>query len=511
MVVDATRGVIGRNILANAIGGSWSILLALAVIPIQIRVLGIDAFGLLAFIASLQVLFNTLDLGLSPTIAREVAIDNSTGLQHSRDLLQTLSVAYVALGVILGGAVIAGAGWLAEHWLKLGALPFDSARSALQFGGLVIMFRWPVSFFTGVLMGRGRFGILNLLRVTTSTVALLGGALLIVAFANLVVFTAWLAVTALLEAVLYLAAAFRLVPGLSLRPRISREALARVRHFAVSMSVVRVLNIAIRESDHLMLSVLAPIETLGYYALAYRVVSGLSTVQGFVTTALFPTFAAEYARGAMADLVSNYNRATRGLVFLCAGPVALLMFFGYPILRIWTSAEMAGAAAPILTLLAPGFLLGVSVAVASTLAPASGHTGFVIRRNVVGLGLYLPLLYIGITRWGAIGAAAVWLVINVSFLFTLLPSVQQRIVGQSMRGWLERNLLPFVATGAISFGTARGVLAVTGWQSDIAVALVCAVAALIYGLWGLRLIYPDLRGTIYALAKRQKTLPRGAH
>ena len=503
--------MIGRNILANAIGGSWAIILALLVIPIQIRVLGVDAFGLLAFITSLQVLFNTLDLGLSPTIAREVAIDSSPDLQHSRDLLQTLSVAYVALGVLLGGVVIVGAGWLSEHWLDLGGLPIASARSALQFGGLVIMFRWPVSFFTGVLMGRRRFGVLNLLRVVASSMAMIGGALVIVAFANLVLFTMWLALSALVEVVLYLVATFRLVPGLSLRPRVSRQAIERVRHFAVSMSVVRVLNIAIRESDHLMLSVLAPIEVLGYYALAYRVVSGLITVQSFVTTALFPTFAADYERGEMGRLVANYNRATQGLIFLCAGPIALLMFFGYPILRIWTSAEMAALATPILSLLAPGFLLGISVAIASTLATASGHTGFVIRRNLVGLGLYLPLLYIGITRGGAIGAAAVWLIINASFLFTLLPLVQQRIVGQSTRGWLERNLLPFVAIGAISFGAARGVLVVTGWQSDIAVALVCAAAALIYGVWGLRLLYPDLRGTIFALVRRQKGLLRGAH
>jgi O-antigen/teichoic acid export membrane protein len=362
-----------------------------------------------------------------------------------------------------------------------------------------------------VLTGRGRFDMLNALRVGASTVALIGGALVIIAFANLVIYTAWMALAGLLETTLFVVASLRLVPELSLRPRISRAALARVRRFTMSMSLVRVLNIAIRESDRLALSVLAPIETLGYYALAYRVLGGLTIVQGFATTALFPAFAADYERGAMDKLVSDYNRATQGLIFVCTGPIALLMFFGYPILRVWTSADLAAAAAPILTILGPGFLLGMSVAVATTLATASGHTGIVIRRNVVGLAVYLPLLYVAITRWGGIGAAAMWVVINLSFLFTLLPLVQRLIIGQPMRGWLERYLLPYLVIGMVTFGGARVVLAVAGWESDTAMAAASALAAAVYGLWGLRFLDADLRQALLAVARRGKPRLRGAH
>jgi hypothetical protein len=89
------------------------------------------------------------------------------------------------------------------------------------------------------------------------------------------------------------------------------------------------------------------------------------------------------------------------------------------------------------------------------------------------------------------------LVINASFFFTLLPLVQRHIVGESTRSWLERNLLPFVVISVLTFGTARAVLAITGWHSSIAAAIACAIAAGIYGLWGLHFLPPDLRNQLW--------------
>jgi O-antigen/teichoic acid export membrane protein len=381
----------------------------------------------------------------------------------------------------------------------------------MQLGGVAIAIRWPVSLLSGVITGRGRFDILNLLKAGSATIALVGGAMVIVAFADLVAFAVWLAFAACVEVTAYLVACVRLVPGLSLRPRLSRQVLARVWRFAGSMSVISALRVALMQSDHLALSVLAPIEALGYYAVAYKVLGGsLVVVTASITSALFPTFAADYERGAKAKLVSDYNRGTQGLVYVYTLPIAALMFFGEDFLRVWTSDHLAAAAAPILTVLAPGFLVGSSVAVGSTLAMATGNTGMVIQRNVVGLCMYVPLLYVGITRWGAVGAAAAWFLINLSFLFTLLPRVQGQIIGQTTVSWFAHNLLPFLVVGMLSFGIGRVVLAVTGQHGSMSVGVVCVTAATVYGFVGLRLLYPDLQRQLSAIFRQLVTGPSGA-
>lgn len=494
--------MIGRNILANAIGGSWSTILLVLIVPIQIRTFGGDAYGLLAFVASFQLIVGVFDLGLSPTITRELAIDTSPGLRHSRDLLRTLSVGYGAIGVVLGGSLILGADWLVNHWLELGAFPADSARTVLQLSGLTLMLRWPGSFFSAVIAGRGRFDILNLLRSIAVTFGLLGGALVIVAFRDLVLFAAWLTLAALIEVAMYLFACFRLLPGLSLWPRVSRGAIAQVWRFALGMGLVGALSIAIAQSDRLLLSALVPIETLGYYALAQNVMFGLSLAQGFVTSALYPTFAAKHHRGAMDELVSNYNWASQGLVYVYALPIAALTFFGEEILRVWTSAEMAAPAARILIVLAPSFLLNAPLGIVSALAVATGHPGIVLRVQLVSLPFYLPMLYLAVQRWGGVGAAGVGLLLNLSYLFIILSIVHKKIVNQTTKSWIGSNLLPFLALGMFSFGIARGVITITGWHGSFAVFAVSAAAALTYGLWGLRWLDPALRHEIGRLGKR---------
>jgi O-antigen/teichoic acid export membrane protein len=507
LVEGATGRVIGRNILANALGGSWFAILSLVIIPIQIRILGVDAYGLLAFIASLQFIFSIFDLGLSPTIAREVAIDTSPDLLHSRALLQTLSVAYGAIGLLLGGILILSAGWLVSNWLNLGLLPPESAKSALQLAGLAIMLRWPVSFLSSVLIGCGRFDILNLLKAGAATFGLLGGSLVILSSENLVVFAAWMVLAAFVEVMLYLVACFRLVPRLTLRPRVSRRSLAKISDFARDVSLISILAIVVTQSDRLLLSRLAPIETLGYYSLAYNVLLGLTLAQGFITSALFPSFAAKQHSGARDELVSDFNWATQGLVYIYTLPIGALTFFGYDILRIWTSAETATNAAQILSILAPGFLLNASLSIAYTLAVATGNTRIVIRANLMALVFFLPILFLAIVRWGGVGAAGAWLLLNLLYFVTLLPPVQEHIAGQSTRSWLRQNLLPFLVLGVLSFGIGRSAITLARWHGDLAIWFVLAVSALMYGLGGLWLLNPALRRQVWISVMRMMATP----
>ena len=91
-----------RNVVANVLERGWSLALTLLVIPFQVRILGIENYGLLGFIASLQVIFNLLDLGLGPTVIREVAADTDTSRSLSRTIVQPLATAYWAVAGGIG-------------------------------------------------------------------------------------------------------------------------------------------------------------------------------------------------------------------------------------------------------------------------------------------------------------------------------------------------------------------------------------------------------------------------
>ena len=68
-----------KNLIAGVASSLWSASLALAVVPLYLRYLGIEAYGLIALFITAQALLQLLDMGLAPTMNREVAKAKALG------------------------------------------------------------------------------------------------------------------------------------------------------------------------------------------------------------------------------------------------------------------------------------------------------------------------------------------------------------------------------------------------------------------------------------------------
>src|SRR5947199_8096308 len=109
---------LGRNLLAGLANSVWTALVSLAVIPLYLKFLGIEAYGLIGFFATTQALLQLLDMGLAPTINREVARHGALGKpQDAAPLLHTLSRVYWGVAVVIAIVGCALAPWVATHWL----------------------------------------------------------------------------------------------------------------------------------------------------------------------------------------------------------------------------------------------------------------------------------------------------------------------------------------------------------------------------------------------------------
>lgn len=61
------------NLAANCVGQVTSIVLGIVTVPIYVRYLGIEAYGLITFNVVLLGWMQVLDMGLTPTLCREMA------------------------------------------------------------------------------------------------------------------------------------------------------------------------------------------------------------------------------------------------------------------------------------------------------------------------------------------------------------------------------------------------------------------------------------------------------
>src|SRR6185503_20314327 len=88
--------VLRRNILANFGGQAATTIIAFVTVPLYVRYLGTEGYGLVSFMLTLQALTSILDFGLSTTANREVSryLAQNRGASERSSLVRTLEVFY---------------------------------------------------------------------------------------------------------------------------------------------------------------------------------------------------------------------------------------------------------------------------------------------------------------------------------------------------------------------------------------------------------------------------------
>ncbi|MHB1261336.1 MAG: oligosaccharide flippase family protein [Thermoplasmatota archaeon] len=440
-----------RNILLNGATAAWTAVLTVAAIPWQVHFLGAEAYGLLAFLVSLQVVLSVLDLGLSTIANREVAIDPAALDLARRGLLASMGGLSIAIGLVTASALAVSAPWIATHLLGLAGAARLVAAEAIALFALGLALRWPVTYYHGLLAGAQRFRTLNLLKAVGIGVRILGGLVVLSFRPELTALLAWIAASSALDLAMAFMACRKALPEQAMRPRFSALP-SRVRPLALQLTAAAALTVAITQSDRLALAHFRPLTEMGAYSVAYNLVIGVALVQGIVTTAIFPTFAADLAAGLRERVAQRYDAATRSVAFVLGLPTALMACFGAPILAALAGSVIARTATPVLAFLAVGFLVNGVLSITYTLAVAAGRASLPLKVNSVGVVFYLPALVLLVMWQGITGAGIAWMLLNAGYLFTLAPWVHRQVLDRGTVRWAWNNLGIFAVLGALTLG-----------------------------------------------------------
>jgi O-antigen/teichoic acid export membrane protein len=91
--------------------------MGLAFIPVYIKYLGIEAYGLISIFALLQAWLTLLDMGMTPARSREMA--RFTGGAHNaqliRDLLRSIEIIGFGMAILVALGIWAASEWLRRH------------------------------------------------------------------------------------------------------------------------------------------------------------------------------------------------------------------------------------------------------------------------------------------------------------------------------------------------------------------------------------------------------------
>jgi O-antigen/teichoic acid export membrane protein len=450
---------IRSNIIANYAGQGWAALMGLIFAPVYIRLLGIEAYGLIGFFTMLQVWLALLDLGMAPTSVREMARFTSgvATVQATRDLLRSFELICLGIGALIIVVFAAASGPIGAHWLNTQSISDRTAAQAVALIGFVLATRLVEGVFRSCLIGLQRQVLLNIASAALATVRSVGviGVLYWVD-RSIQAFFLWQAALSLISVAVFALAVHRTIPAPPRPARFSPAAIASVGRFAGGMLGINFLAILLTQVDKVILSRLLPLAGYGNYMLATAVVGVMYVFTGPITQAAFPAMVEHAAAKDEPQLARIFQHSTQFMTIVLAPMGLVLILFARPLLFAWTGdPSLSAAVAPLVSLLAVGTLLNTFMQIPYYAQIAHGWTGLALRANLVAVIILIPLLLWLVPEYGALAAAAIWAILNLFYLLIVVPIMFRRILRGHQLRWYLRGLIVPVMAALLILGAAR--------------------------------------------------------
>lgn len=504
LAVNASWGLGGRLVQA---------LLQVFVTPIVIRLLGAEAYGVVAFAGTLFAIVGVLDFAFGPVVQRMLNQADTTPEEaaHTRDLILSLQCVSFALAALITAAIVLGAPWIAAHGLSAQHLSAGTLAAAVMLIGAGIGAQWPGLLYGGGFTALERQDRLVLIRTVAICVQSLGGVLLLWLVApDPRLYLAWLAAVAALMTLALGVGFWQLLPAA--RPaRLVRRGLGPHLRFSSGSLVIGLQTAVLTQADKLIVARTAGLEAFAAYALAtFAALSVLSFTSASVVASILPRMTQRIAARDREGLAAVLHRTAQQVALALLPAAATLAAFAQPVLAAWLGrgSPLVAPVAFLLPWCMAGTAINALISVPFLMEMAHGRTFRVVRANMLAAPLFALACWFGVPRHGAVFAAGAFIALNLGYLLLLVPLIfAAGLRGQYSRWLLRGMLLPGGAAVAVAV---CGRLLV---PANAAIVLQLGIALLtgLVGLAACLALLPEARDTLATLVRRlrRRFMPAG--
>jgi O-antigen/teichoic acid export membrane protein len=448
-----------KNVVSNYLGQGWTTLMNLAFVPLYIKYMGIETYGLIGIFALLQAGLALLDMGMTPTLSREMA--RFTGGDHDaqsiRDLLRSIEIIGLGIAVLVTLGTWAASDWLASDWLRAGRLPVEEVSRALAIMGAVSAMRFVENIYRSSIVGLQRQVLLNVVTGVMATLRGLGSVgILVWVSPTITAFFIWQGLVSLFTVGLFSVVVYRTLPALGRHARFSLDSLIAIWRFAAGMMTITLLAILLTQVDKVLLSRLLTLKTFGYYTLAGVVANTLYTLTLPITSAFYPQFTVLVTRAEEVALIRAYHKSAQLVTVLMGTAAIILIVFGDVVMALWTrDSVIVQEVAPLVAVLALGTLLNGLMWIPHQMQLAHGWTGLTVKVNIVAVAVLVPAILGVAPVYGAIGASWVWVALNVGYLLFEIYFMHRRLLRTEKWRWYQQDVAVPLGAGAATAGLLR--------------------------------------------------------
>lgn len=400
--------LLARNTVWNLIGGGAPMFVAVFSIPILIRELGKERFGVLALAWALIGYASLFDLGLGRALTQLVAKKLGVGEEAEIPrLVCTSLILMLLLGLAGALVVVLLSPWLVHRALHVPLTVQQETLGSFYLLGVSIPFVISTAGLRGVLEAYQKFGLINALRIPMGVFSLASPLFVLPFSKSLFPMVGILMAGRLIGCAAHLLLCLRVVPEFCQGIAWHGAAVGPLLRFGGWMTVSNIISPVMVTCDRFLIGALVSLAAVAYYATPYEVVTKFLLVPGALVGVMFPAFSTSFAqdRSRTARIYKGCVKTVFLILFPTTVAAIVLARTG---LTIWLGADFAEHSFRVLQWLAVGVLLNSLATVPFALVQGVGRPDLTSKLHLIELPLYLLGLWWLVSAFGIAGAAIAW-------------------------------------------------------------------------------------------------------
>jgi O-antigen/teichoic acid export membrane protein len=445
--------LLARNTLLSIVAEGAPLALGLIAIPILVRALGVDRYGVLTLSYIVVSYLSLFDLGLGRAAAQKISDSiGSCELDKIPPIFWTSIILMFVLGIVAAAIVAATSHWLVYSVLNIPTPIRAEAVSVFLILGVALPFVLSGSCAIGTLASFQRFDLTAAVGATAGVYAFIA-PLVVLLFSHRLLWIVGALVAGRLAAwAAQLTLCIRLVPGLSANISPTRTLLKPLMSFGGWITVSGITSPLMVNLDRFVIGSMLSMAAVSYYTVPYQIVSKLPLLSGAMATVLFPAFSAT-VRSSPARATILFERASRYAILAIFPGVLILFFFSREILTMFFGEAFAGRGCIVMRWLLIGILCSSLARIPYALIQAANRPDVTAKFHLAEAPIYFLALFLLLPKFGVAGAAVAWTLrgaLDAIALFTattmILPGTKA-VVGRIAS--LAAIALGIVAVGAL--------------------------------------------------------------
>ena len=401
---------VAKNTVYNLFGYGIPLLVALIIIPLLIKWLGDERFGILNLAWIVIGYFSFFDFGIGRTLTKIIAEKlGSNQIEEIPSIFWTSFITMLLVSVVVTFCLMFFIPFLVEDIFIITKDLQQESISTFYVLAISIPIVTTTAGLRGVLEAYQKFGIINIIRVLLGILTFLGPLICLIIVNSLFWIVMVLIIIRIGIWILYLIQCFKINSGIRKKIRFDSNLLSPILKLGGWITVANIVAPFMIFSDRFLIGAVVSVTAVTYYATPYEVVTKLLLIPGALVVVLFPVFSSSYI------INPEYSKklfisGTKFIFLILYPAILLIVVFAHEGMEFWLGIKFAENSSLILQILAIGVLLNSLAAIPFNFFQGTGKPSIPALVNLIELPFYLLTMWIVIKEWGINGAALVWLV-----------------------------------------------------------------------------------------------------